>query len=153
MLTRRKLSLPFLLALLYRVAHFPALCCVEKCTDEGDAREGNRAQRCSWTEACSVGERCRCSVESGVAECVECAEEGWKAHGSGSSDDVWSERKDDLYKECFGIFALQYFSSRRRHHVDVIDEIIWRLPIAGQRHGPHAVDLVHFGENAKCWDD
>lgn len=70
-------------------------------------------------------------MESGVAEGVECAEKGWKAHGSGTFDDIWIGRTDDLNGEYFGIFALQYFSSRRRHHVDVIDEIIWRFPMTG----------------------
>jgi hypothetical protein len=78
-----QLHLPLLIGLLHRVRHVSSLCGMEKASYERDRGHGI-AKSDSGSGGGQRERRWSCSVESGVAESVECADEvgeGWDTHG------------------------------------------------------------------------
>lgn len=75
---------PLVVALLDRVVRHVCLCrAAEEGTEKGDGRHGPecwRACKCWEGSLASGGEGT--AVESGVGECVECADEGWEGRES-----------------------------------------------------------------------
>lgn len=73
--TRTQLRLPLTIALLHWIAHLPAVGRAEQCAQEGDRGHGNVPQSLRSTKTAG-GEGSGSAMECGVAEGVECADEG-----------------------------------------------------------------------------